>query len=195
MKYLISLLLYFGLFNSDLFTDLNPKILKSLDKEIQKIWKNTAVTKVPLKISQDVADELGLDAGNNFVLTSGKDTLAYAFVRRTNGCVIGGCTNPNSPVVQTGILGERYEHFDYLLILNKDLSVRKVKILVYEGEYGYEVGSKLWLKQFIGYKGGRLEYGRDIQAISGATVSAQSITDDIQVMHQIAKKMRAKGII
>ena len=43
-------------------------------------------------------------------------------------------------------------------------------------EHGGEISSKKWLEQFVGYKGGALKYGDDIQAISGATYSASSIT-------------------
>ncbi|MCF6240184.1 MAG: FMN-binding protein [Bacteroidales bacterium] len=196
MKYLIiAVVSYFGLFITNNVGDLSPRIQKSIEKEIKKIWKDEDVIKTPMKIDESTAQELQIEADKNFVLKSGNKTLAYLFVRRTKGCVIGGCSEDGVQSFQEPVIGERYEHFDYMLILNKDLSVKKVKILVYDGEYGYEVGSKLWLKQFIGYSGGELNYGKDIQALSGATVSAQSITEDIQQMHEIALELRKKGII
>ncbi len=196
MKYLmIAIISYFGLFITNKVDDLSPRIQKSIEKEIKKIWKDTEVKKTLIKIDDKTANELQIDADKNFILKSGNEVLGYLFVRRTKGCVIGGCSDSGEQAFREEMIGERYEHFDYMLILNKDLSVKKVKILVYDGEYGYEVGSKLWLKQFIGYSGGNLEYGRDIQALSGATISAQSITDDIQLMHEIALKLKEKSLI
>jgi len=48
----------------------------------------------------------------------------------------------------------------------------------------YEICSKNWLKQFIGYQGNPLRYKADIDGISGATISANSITSDIQDVHK-----------
>lgn len=190
--------LVFGLTNQSSDTDLSPKMLKSIDKEIKKNWKGLTVSRSPLTISNKITYDLNLEAGKSFALIQDIDTLAYLFIRRTNGCVIGGCTNNTVNIIDAPMsnnFGERYEHFDYMVILNKDLSVKKVKILVYDGEYGYEITSKLWLKQFIGYFGGDLKYGTDVQAISGATVSAQSIMDDIQVLMKSAKELRRLGVI
>ncbi len=67
--------------------------------------------------------------------------------------------------------------FDYVVLFNPDLSIKKSKILIYREDYGRQVGSQRWLKQFIGKKAGEsLAYGKDIDAISGATISAKSMT-------------------
>lgn len=199
MKHLILMMyLVFGFTNQSSDIDLSLKLLKSIDKEIKKNWKGIDVTRSPLIISDKITRDLNLEVGKSFTLIKDVDTLAYLFVRRTNGCVIGGCTNnlvSNIDAPISNNFTERYEHFDYMVILNNDLSIKKVKILVYDGEYGYEITSKLWLKQFIGYSGSDLKYGTDVQAISGATVSAQSITDDIQLLVQSAKKLRVLGEI
>ena len=193
MKHLILMMYFvFGLTFQSTNTDLSPKVLKSIDKEIKKIWKEINVSRVPLLIDHSKTQHLEFNTNNAFALLNHTDTLAYLFVQRTNGCAIGGCTNNQINNIN---FTERYEHFDYMAILNKDLSIKKIKILVYDGEYGYEITSKLWLKQFIGYEGKKLEYGTDIQAISGATVSAQSITDDIQLLVAVAKKLKVLGAI
>ena len=67
--------------------------------------------------------------------------------------------------------------FDYVVLFNPDLSIKKAKILIYREDYGRQVGSQRWLKQFVGKKPGEsLTYGEDIDAISGATISAKSMT-------------------
>lgn len=91
---------------------------------------------------------------------------------------------PDFYVVITQAKG-RYEMFDYMLCLNLDLSVSCIRVLKYRSENGSEIGSKRWLKQFIGYSGGELRYKKDISAISGATISAKSITTDVQEVVQL----------
>lgn len=73
----------------------------------------------------------------------------------------------------------RYDYFDYMVIINTKFEVEKVKVLKYRSENGGEISSKKWLEQFIGYTTGYLHYKRDISAISGATISAMSISRDI----------------
>lgn len=81
----------------------------------------------------------------------------------------------------------RYEMFDYLVAVSSDFKIEKVRVLKYRSENGSEICSKKWLQQFIGYGGGELRYKKDISAISGATLSAKSITADIPVVIEILK--------
>lgn len=84
------------------------------------------------------------------------------------------------------------DEFDYLVLLDKDLIVAKTKVLVYREDYGGEIGSRRWLKQFIGKTSkDKLQYEKDIIAISGATISASSMTiainsflQDLEILHQ-----------
>ena len=69
------------------------------------------------------------------------------------------------------------DKFDYLILLDFNLIIKKVKVLMYREDYGGEIGSKRWLKQFIGKStADHLKYKKDIMAISGATISARSMT-------------------
>ena len=64
-----------------------------------------------------------------------------------------------------------------MVVFDKNLNVVKTKVLIYREDYGNEIGSKRWLKQFIGKTSSdSLKYGQDIDAISGATISANSMT-------------------
>ena len=63
--------------------------------------------------------------------------------------------------------------FDYLVIFDKDLKIARTKVLVYREEYGGEIGSRRWLRQFTGKsKASELNH---IAAISGATISVRSM--------------------
>lgn len=81
----------------------------------------------------------------------------------------------------------RYDYFDYMVVINTKFEVEKVKVLKYRSENGGEISSKKWLEQFIGYTTGYLHYKRDISAISGATISAMSISRDIPKVMEVVR--------
>ncbi len=81
----------------------------------------------------------------------------------------------------------RYDLFDYLIAVNSNLEVEQVRVLKYRSEHGGEIASKKWLEQFVGYSSGELKYKKDISAISGATISANSITNDVQLVLNILR--------
>jgi len=72
----------------------------------------------------------------------------------------------------------RMESFDFMVIYNTHSEVEFIKVLIYRSSHGQEITNKNWLKQFYS-KTGIFTYGKDIQAISGATLSAKSITEKI----------------
>jgi len=68
--------------------------------------------------------------------------------------------------------------FDYLVVFNEKLEVINSKVLIYREEYGGEIGSKRWLKQFMGKTGkDRVDHEQNIDGISGATISVRSMTN------------------
>ena len=82
-------------------------------------------------------------------------------------------------LVTTSSMG-RLEEFDYMVIFDKSYKVVSVRVLVYRSMYGGQIMNNRWLRQFEGLIPGiQLTYTEDVQAISGATFSAESITKDI----------------
>ena len=80
----------------------------------------------------------------------------------------------------------RFEHFDFMVIYNRLKQIQKVKILLYKSAYGYEIGSKHWLKQFNDKDvQSNFKYNEDIQAISGATVSARGLIKGVNRINRI----------
>ena len=65
----------------------------------------------------------------------------------------------------------KYDDFEYLALLDSNFAIVKVKVLIYRENYGGEIGSTRWLRQFIGLK----EPIDRVSAISGATISVNSI--------------------
>ncbi|WP_299576836.1 hypothetical protein [uncultured Sunxiuqinia sp.] len=74
----------------------------------------------------------------------------------------------------------RYDSFNYLVYYNEDREVELVSVTAYYSDHGNEITSRRWLHQFNGYDGGDLDYGDEVQAISGATLSASSIAKGIR---------------
>ena len=86
--------------------------------------------------------------------------------------------------------------FDYLILLDKNLTVIKAKVLVYREDYGGEIGSKRWLKQFIGKtQNDELKYQDNIVAISGATISVRSMTSAVNDLLHSLKILHSKQIL
>lgn len=86
----------------------------------------------------------------------------------------------------------RNETFDYLVLYDAEFTVKSIEILSYTSNYGMEIRNRKWLKQYSGYSGGDLKYGKDIQAVSGATISAESLTRDIMLLTKSLKKANIK---
>lgn len=69
----------------------------------------------------------------------------------------------------------------YLVAVDAELFVKDIEILAYRESYGGEVRYKSWQRQFIGKKpGDELRPGREIRNITGATISARSVTLGVQ---------------
>jgi|WetSurMetagenome_2_1015567.scaffolds.fasta_scaffold485864_2 hypothetical protein len=68
----------------------------------------------------------------------------------------------------------------YLVQFSRDLEVRDVVILAYRESYGGEIRNSSWLEQFRQKKpGDALRPGREIRNITGATISARSVTHGV----------------
>lgn len=86
------------------------------------------------------------------------------------------------------------EYFDYMVLFSDKMKIKKVVVLMYRSSYGGEIMSKSWLKQFIGkVKGEEMEFGKDIDGISGATISAPSITKGIKAVSLLMNDWKEQG--
>ena len=137
---------------------LPEKIQQKVDKEIKLIFNTEDFILEPIIVTEDINAQLKVKVNENNLFKIKKDNsdLGYAYIGKGFGKV---------------------DDFDFLVLFDTDLIIIKSKILVYREDYGGEIGSKRWLKQFNGKgKNDNIEYGKDIIAISGATLSANSMT-------------------
>lgn len=85
---------------------------------------------------------------------------------------------------------ESADFFDYYILYDAGKAIRKVKIINYQSSHGQMISSPGWLKKLEGYMAGKpLEVGKQVDAISGATISVNNLVFDIRqktlMLHQI----------
>jgi Na+-translocating ferredoxin:NAD+ oxidoreductase RnfG subunit len=75
----------------------------------------------------------------------------------------------------------KHEFITFALGLDAAGAVKDVEILDYRESYGDQVRGRAWRAQFLGKRhGAPLMLGRDIQTISGATLSSRHVTDGVR---------------
>ena len=169
MKKLV-ILLFLGLIG--ISANLPSSAIKKMDKTIQSLWVNQVVKKeiIDLSTQQNAPTDLQL----NKLLISDK-LVAFLAISRAKS---------------------RVDFFDYMIIYNPDLSIKTIQVLAYREDYGGEIASNRWLKQFEGKKNAEeMKFGDDIQGISGATISARSLTIDVQEVSKFIYQQKSKGAI
>jgi len=138
-----------------------PKsIQKKIDKTLVKLFPNNVVEMKDMIFSGEILSfyESVKDVKVS-ILKSADVELGYACFASSKG---------------------KNDYFDYMVIFDQELIIKKVVVLVYRSTYGGEIMSRSWLKQFIGKsKGVAMEIDKDIDSISGATLSAPSITKGV----------------
>ena len=71
----------------------------------------------------------------------------------------------------------KFHKFEYYMIFSNKGEILKVEVLNYNENYGAEICSKRWLKQFQKINTNHFfSYNNSIDGISGATLSVQSIS-------------------
>jgi hypothetical protein len=153
--------------------DFHPKML---DKELGKTdGGNNVLNELPT--SPDVSCQIYLGKFYSVSHNSQTSAIKYVYIGRVKTCRAGGCSMNNAS--QNG--EQASEFFDYFMLLDSACIVRNVKIYNYQATHGQEVTAKSWLKQFIGYNGDRqLVVGKNVDAISGATISVDAAAIDIE---------------
>lgn len=154
-----------------------PKNLeKKINKNITETFQLSDFTLKTKEINGNIAGELpSVFDGNFFEIVSQNSVYGYAYV---------------------GEAASKTDTFLYLVLLDKDLIIKNSKVLVYREDYGGEIGSKRWLRQFNGKTyNDDLKYGDDVMAISGATISVRSMTSAINDLLTSIRILHSKNIL
>ncbi|MUP38793.1 FMN-binding protein [Labilibaculum euxinus] len=154
-----------------------PKsIQKKIDKEVQKIF--------PVEdLIMDDIDNLNLDAFN----CEGVRDLHLSTLKKADKLMGFACFASSKG---------KNDFFDYMVLFNENLEIQKVVVLIYRSSYGGEIMAKSWLKQFIGkIRGEEMEFGKDIDGISGATISAPAMAKGVKSVSLLLSELKANGKI
>ncbi len=140
---------------------------KSLKKEIEKNWNSDINALIEIQVGSNLPFQ-----GKFFKISETSNSFVY--VGRVNSCRAGGCS------INSDSYGPS-EYFDYYIFFDDIGAVKLMKIYNYAASHGHEVMAKGWLKQFRGYDTKtKLEVGKNIDSISGATISVNAITNDVK---------------
>jgi len=158
---------------------------KSIEKTLIKTCKLINPELIEIRVTGSITGDTTL-SGKFFTIKSNNtdSNISHLYIGRVNSCRAGGCSRPDASP-----WGES-EYFDYMVCYTKTGEVALVKIFNYQATHGYEVTAKGWLKQFIGFSSDdKLEVGHNIDSISGATISVNGITADIEdktaILHKV----------
>jgi len=156
--------------------EISPRLRKKIDAAILSTYEvKTSVLK-NVAIATNLNTETPADFKENslFELYSNENMIGYLYL---------------------GEAPSMKSKFDYIILFNPDFTIKKSKVLIYREEHGKQIGSQRWLKQFIGLSiDDNPTYGENIDAISGATISASNMTKavaDVLISIQLLKKKQA----
>ena len=134
---------------------------------------------------EDVSKGSSLTSGKFFSIRNAEGGNIIAYIGRVNSCRAGGCSNPSLAGTEN-----ESEYFDYFILFDSEKKVMLVRVFNYAATHGQEVSVKRWLDQFAGYVGAKpLRVGKEIDAISGATISVYALVADVQEKTIILKKL------
>lgn len=107
----------------------------------------------------------------------GPTDTCTVFLAHTNGV-------PAGLAVMTDVRGKD-RPITILVVADTTLALVALEILAYREPYGGEVRSGAWRSQFLGARPGEtLRHGRQIRNITGATISARSVTQGVNAVLQ-----------
>ena len=127
---------------------------------------------VKKKVENKVKQKFFNDKLYYWNITKGDSTMAYAFLDN----VIG----KSMPIT-------------FLVILNMNGNIINTNVIKYREAYGGEVGNTGWLQQFYTRNNNSsYKIGKDIDGISGATISVKSMSKGIQKISVLFPLIRSQ---
>lgn len=135
------------------------KVEKKVVKVVEKTFEVTDISFQSIVVNIELNEALPSKITNNNFngIYKNNELLGYVFVDQASS---------------------KTAKFDYLVLFDSNLEIINSKVLVYREDYGGEIGSKRWLKQFVGMTGtDRVDHESNIDGISGATISVRSMTN------------------
>jgi Na+-translocating ferredoxin:NAD+ oxidoreductase RnfG subunit len=148
-------------------------VFLSVEQAQQLMFPGATLTPLPLALSAEQVAAVEHESGTRYHAGAVKAWRA-----------------PDGVLYIDAVVG-KHDLITYAVAVGNDGRVRQVEILEYREAYGGEVRNAGFRRQFTGKShADPLLVGRDIQNISGATLSTQHVTDGVRrilAIHAIAK--------
>jgi len=121
---------------------------KKVNKTLHALWPDDAIIKSPIISEHLLAGE------SAYQLSKGEELVGYYIVDKARS---------------------KFDDFDFMVVFDPEGNIMLPAVLIYREDYGGEICSKRWLKQFIGLDSDSdMRLGQEVQNISGATISCES---------------------
>lgn len=150
---------------------------KKLNKTVTALFPEGKISFKKLNLSESVTDDtevLNAD-GKWFEISNKTNTLGWMFIDRIWG---------------------RQHQFEYVMFADSGLRIINVTILSYPETQGTAVTEKEWLNRFNGLSPEKLpEYGKSVDAVSGATISGTSLSESVSKSLKLLEKMKKSGLL
>lgn len=176
--FIFTILLIPGLNFSTADLGFPDNIEKRINKKLDKFFDDAEYEKEAFQIHDSISQKT-----NSYfyrLLNEKGNKEAIMVITIANACRIGGCDVEHEE-------GDEFEQFYLFSIYNNNGELLDIKILDYQAEHGYEVTSKWWLKQFKKSWGEQFEYNKNVDGISGATVSVKSMIREMNNLQEILR--------
>ena len=122
--------------------------------------------------------------GKFFEVICNEKRISTVYIGRVYCCRAGGCVNQSVKESEAD-----FEYFDYFILFGLHNKISSVRIYNYAATHGQEITAKGWLNQFTGFDGTRsLRVGKEIDSVSGATISVNGLVADVQEKTAILRK-------
>lgn len=160
-------------------------------------WPNKLEQKVKATVTKTFKlQDFNLEAIHVDKLTEG------ATVKKINQCLFSiQSENKIVGYVYVGESPSMKNVFDYAILFSLQLEIINTKVLIYREKHGRQIGMKRWLKQFFGMQSGDLPYlddqvdGIQVDGISGATISARSMTNSVRDVLTSMNYLKTKSLL
>lgn len=157
----------------------HAKIYVSVEQAQKLIFPNKQLTKYPVVLTEDIQDKM-----------QSASSVRQPFKGDRTWRAADG-----SFFIVDEVVG-KHEMITYAIGIAPNGKVQSIEIMEYVESYGYEVAEESWRKQFVGKTADDpLKLKKDIQNISGATLSCKHLTDGVKrvmVMYDLALKPKVK---
>lgn len=158
---------------SDLQTESEIKIKKIFGEEV-------AVSFSKVELSTEARELIEKKVGHRFYghhlfmwkITKGERSIGTAYLDNTKG---------------------KMQPISFLVVLDSVSKIINVEIVKYRESHGGQVREKNWLSQFIGKdEESSFKVGKDINSISGATISSHSVSKGVERIMLLDKYLKGE---